>query len=73
MFVCQECDSSSHPHYLLPSPDGIHTSCEQKYPLSRNLNPEEAYWFPDAVIAEESSGNASQGKNITTCKFEIVI
>ena len=60
--VCQgkECNSSSDLHYLLPSPDGIRTSCDQKKRVYRNLTPEEAYWIPDA--------NTPQGKNITMSK-----
>ena len=69
MFVCQECNSSSHPHYLLPSPDGISTSCQQKKRAYRNFSSEEAYWFPDAVIAEDSSDNAPQGKSIAKTKI----
>ena len=59
-FVCQECDSSSDPHYLLPSPDGISTACQQKTRVYRHFTLEEAYWFPDAVLAEVSSGNTPQ-------------
>ena len=55
-FVCQECDSSSHPHYLLPSPDGIHSSCERKKRDYRN--------FTDTIIKrEKTSENIQQGNN----------
>ena len=55
-FVCEECDSSSHPHYLLPSRDGIHTSCERKKKYYRN--------FTDAIIKrEKTSENIQQGNN----------
>ena len=68
-FICQECESSSDPHYLLPSPDGISTACQRKKRVYRNLNPKEVYWFPDAVIAAVSSGNAPHGESITTTKI----
>ena len=68
-FICQgkECNSTSDPHYLLHSPNGIHISCERNKRGFRILTREEAYWFPvdiDAVRAEEASSSTPQGMNI---------
>ena len=53
-FVCEECGSSSDPHYLLPSRDGIQTTCERKKREYRN--------FTDAIIKrEKTSENIQQG------------